>query len=233
MAGPKHFFVKLSARFGHLLQSDRLVVDGTLVQAWASHKSFRPKEEQAPPKGGISKFKGMKRSNNTHESKTDKDAKLFRKGEGTGADLCLLLSIIVDSETGYVAAGKVTSPYGFGENAEVKAANELAEEHMREGQTLVADRGYDCQKFTRNLRELSIRPHARSKSRGSSIDGRTTCRASYRASMKVRYVIEGCFGWLKSPGRLRQTMLRGTEKVSWEFRIYCAAFNLRKFSLVG
>ena len=217
----------------NLIQSDRLVVDGTLIKAWASHKSFRPKDEEEPPKGGTGKFKGMKRSNETHESKTDKDAKLFRKGDGMEAIICHLGTVLVDSETGFVTAAKVTAPCGQGENAEVKAALELADEHVAEGKTLVADRGYDCQRFTKGLRKMGVKPHARAKSRGSSLDGRTTSRESYKASMKVRYVVEGFFGWLKSNGRMRQTMLRGTEKVGWEFLLYCTAFNLRKLAIAG
>ena len=212
----------------NLLQSDRLVVDGTLIKAWASHKSFQPKE--GPPEGG---FKGKKRGNSTHQSTTDPDAKLMRKGEGMEAMLCHLASVMVDSETGFVMAAKVTPPCGLGQNAEVLAAIELAIEHMEPGQTLVGDRGYDCEAFVGGLRELGIRPHPRAKSRGSSLDGRTTSREPYKLSMKARYIVEGFFAWLKSSGRLRQTMLRGTEKVSWQFHLYCAAFNLRRLALAG
>lgn len=218
----------------NLLQSDRLVVDGTLVKAWASHRSFRPKGEDEPPEGGESlRFKGTKRSNQTHASTTDPDARLFKKGKGMEAILCFLGSVIVDSQTGFVRAARVSPPCGLGQNAEVRAALEMAEEHVSPGQTLVADRGFDCEAFTQGLREMGIRPHPRARSRGSSIDGRTTSRASYAASMRVRYIVEGFFGWLKAQGRFRQTMLRGVEKVSWEFHLYCMAYNLRKLALAG
>ena len=217
----------------NLMQSDRLVVDGTLIKAWASHKSFRPKDETEPPAGGTGKFKGMKRSNKTHESKTDKDAKLFRKSKGKEALLCHLGTIIVDSATGFVKAALASAPCGYGEGAEVRAALLLAEEHMDEGQTLVGDRLFDCKKFTEGLRKMGVRPHPRAKDKGSTLDGRTTGRASYEASMKCRYIVEGVFGWVKGNGRMSQTMLRGTEKVGWELHLYCAAYNLRRLALLG
>jgi transposase len=212
----------------NLVQSDRLVVDGTLIKAWASHKSFQPKD--GPPEDG---FRGKKRSNKTHESTTDPDAKLFRKGEGMEAMLCHLGTILVDSESGFVHAAKVTPPCGLGHNAEVLAAIELAQEHMEPGQTLAGDRGFDCEAFTQGLRQMGIRAHARAKSRGSSLDGRTTSRDSYRKSMKTRHIVERFFAWLKGSGRLRQTMLRGSEKVGWELHVFCAAFNLRRLALMG
>lgn len=212
----------------NLLQSDRLVVDGTLLKAWASHKSFQPKD--GPPD---SSFRGKKRSNRTHESTTDPDARLFRKGDGMEAMLCHLGTVLVDAATGFVKAAMVSPPCGLGQSAEVLAALELADEHMEAGHILVGDRGFDCEGFTQGLRKMGIRAHPRTKSTKSSVDGRTTHRASYQASMKARYIVEGFFGWLKSSGRLRQTMLRGTEKVGWEFNIYCAAFNLRRLALAG
>ena len=213
----------------NLMQSDRLVVDGTLIKAWASHKSFQPKD--GPPESGD--FRGKKRSNKTHESTTDKDAKLYRKGPGMEAVLCYLGTIIVDATTGFVKAAKLTPPCGLGESAEVSAALDLAEEHIDSGQTLVGDRGFDCKKFTYGLREMGIRAHPRAKAVSSTLDGRTTSRASYQASMKMRYIVEGFFGWLKASGRLRQTMLRGADRVGWEFQLYCAAFNLRRLALLG
>lgn len=212
----------------NLVQSDRLVVDGTLIKAWASHKSFQPKD--GPPDDD---FRGKKRSNLTHESTTDPDAKLFRKGEGMEAVLCHLATVLVDSETGFVTAAKVTPPCGLGTSAEVLAALELAEEHMEAGQTLAGDRGFDCQTFTQGLRAMGVKAHPRQRSRGSSLDGRTTSREAYKASMRARHIVERLFAWLKASGRLGQTMLRGSEKVGWEVQIYCAAFNLRRAALAG
>jgi transposase len=208
-----------------LLNSDRLVVDGTLVKAWASHKSFQPKD--GPPEGG---FRGKKRSNQTHESTSDPDARLMRKGDGMEAMLCHLGVVIVDSVSGLVRGAKVSRPCGLGASAEVLAAIELAEEHMEPGQTLVGDRGFDCKDFVNGLREQEIRAHPRAKSRHSRLDGRTTKRDSYTASMGRRHIVERAFAWIKDTGRMRQTKLKGTERVGWEFHLYCAAYNLRKMA---
>jgi len=209
-----------------LFQSDRLVVDGTLVKAWASHKSFQPKD--GPPEGGS--FKGKKRGNATHQSTTDPDARLFRKGKGMEAVLCHLGHALVDGASGLVRACKVTKPCGEGGSAEVKAALELAEEHTARGQTLVADRGYDCDGFVTGARALGLRAHCRAKSKGSRLDGRTTNRESYKESLACRFRVEQAFAWAKAPGRMRQTMLRGTEKVGWEMHLYCLAYNLRRMA---
>ncbi|MCG9894721.1 MAG: IS5 family transposase [Fimbriimonadaceae bacterium] len=214
------------AEMKRLLSSDRLVVDGTLIKAWASHRSFQPKD--GPPEGG--NFKGKTRSNETHESTTDPDAKLFRKGGGQESMLCHLGSLLVDSASGLVRAAKLTPPCGLGRSAEIEAALNLAGDHLRPGQTLVGDRGYDVRSFVSGLRALGIRAHPRAKSRGSSLDGRTTARESYRTSMRKRFIVEQPFAWLKSPGRMRQTMLRGTEKVGWEFHMFCMAYNLRRMA---
>lgn len=209
-----------------LLSSDRLVVDGTLVKAWASHKSFEPKD--GPGKGGD--FRGTQRSNQTHASKTDPDARLMRKGKGQESMLCHLGHVLVDTAHGLVKACQVSRACGLGGNPEVIAALELAKEHMTPGQTLVADRGYDESRFVSGLRQMGIRAHPRAKSLQSQLDGRTTKRDSYQASMKQRYRPEPVFSWVKSPGRMRQTHLRGTPKVNWEFHLYCLAFNLRRMA---
>lgn len=118
-------------------------------------------------------------------------------------------------------------------SAEVQSALELAAQHIKAGQTLAADRGFDCRAFKEGLRQLSVKAHPRRKPRGSSLDGRTVRTASYEASMKRRFIVEGAFGWIKDEGRLRQTKLRGTKKVSWELNLFAAAFNLRKLALKG
>ena len=210
-----------------LLSSDRLVVDGTLIKAWASHKSFVPKDG---PKGGGGDFRGQKRSNQTHESTSDPDARLLRKGNGHESMLCHLGHVLVDSASGLVRACRVTKACGLGLSAEVSAALEMAQEHMEPGQTLTADRAYDSADFVCGLRELGIRAHPRAKSRHSRLDGRTTKKASYAASLKTRFRPEPVFGWIKGPGRMRQVQLRGTEKVGWELHLYCLAYNLRRLA---
>lgn len=214
------------AKSRRLLESDRLVVDGTLIKAWASHKSFVPTDDD----DSDSDFRGTKRSNKTHRSKTDPDARLMRKGYGQESMMCHLGHIIVDSVSGLVRACRVSPPCGLGGNAEVLLALEMADEHMSPGQTLVADRGYDEPRFVRGLRMRGIRAHCRAKSSCSALDGRTTKKDDYRASMKTRYKPEPVFGWLKSPGRMRQTAFRGTTKVEWEFHLYCLAYNLKRMA---
>lgn len=208
-----------------LLQSDRLVVDGTLIKAWASHKSFKAKDGSDDDKPN---FKGTKRSNKTHESSTDPDSRLLRKSNGQESMLCHLGHILVDSVSGLVRCCKVTKACGMGGNAEIVTALELADEHMKPGQTLVADRGYDDRTFVSGLREQGIRAHPRAKKTHSALDGRTTRRESYEQSLGRRYIVEQAFGWIKGPGRMRQTKLRGTARVDWEFHLYCLAFNLRR-----
>lgn len=210
-----------------LLLSDRMVVDGTLIKAWASHKSFRAKDGSGDDKPN---FKGTKRCNETHETKTDPDARLMRKGKGQESMLCHLGHLLVDSVSGMVRACHVSRACGLGSDAEVLGALHLAEEHMRPGQTLVADRGYDQRGFVAGLRALGILAHPRAKSKHSALDARTTGKESYRASMKRRYIVEPVFGWIKGPGRIRQTNMRGTDRVGWEFHLYCMAYNLRRMA---
>lgn len=212
-----------------LLQSDRLVVDGTLIKAWASHKSFQPKD--GPPEEGG--FHGKKRSNKTHSSSSDPDAMLMRKGYGKESMLCHLGNVLVNSAHGLVQACKVTRACGLGGDAEVLAALELAEEHLACGQTLVGDRGYDQKAFVKGPRAMGVRAHPRARYSGSALDGRTTSKSNYAASMKKRYLPEPVFGWLKGPGRMAQTKLRGTDKVDWEMHLYCIAFNLRRMATLA
>ena len=210
-----------------LLCSDRLVVDGTQIKAWASMKSFKASDGSEDDKPN---FKGTKRRNKTHSSVTDPDSRLIRKGNGQESMLCHLGHILVDSVSGLVRTCRVTKACDLGGNPEVLAALDMAHEHMDPGQTLIADRGYDGSSFVSGLRELGIRAHPRARKRGSALDGRTTRRPSYEESMKRRYIVEPVFGWVKNRGRMRQTMLRGTEKVSYQFHLYCMAYNLRRLA---
>lgn len=212
------------AKSRHLLSSDRLVVDGTLVKAWASMKSFKAKDGSEDDK---TNFKGTKRSNETHQSKTDPDARLFRKGKGQESMLCHMGHIVVDGVSGIIRACRVTHATG---KAEVEAALAMLEEHAEPGSTAVADRFYDQGPFVKGCRRLGVRAHPRQKSRGSRLDGRTTKRPSYEVSMKTRYIVERAFGWVKGSGRMRQTVFRGTEKVESQFHIYCIAHNLRRMA---
>lgn len=211
-----------------LVVSDRLVEHGTLLKAWASHQRFRPKDEEEPPSGTLGKFDGLKCSKKTHEYKADPDSKLFRKDEEMNAISCHKGTVMVDAVAGLVMAAKVSPPSGTGTNAVVQAALALAKEHLEPGQILVGDRGYDTKDFTDGVRQIGGRPHSKAMRRGSSLEGRTTSKASFKQSMSLRYIVGGFFGGLKSSGRFRQTILRGTEAVGWEFQLYCAAYNLSR-----
>lgn len=215
------------AEFRKLVSSDRLVVDGTLIKAWASMKSFKADDGSEDDKPN---FKGTKRSNETHSSRTDKDARLYRKGPGQESMLCHMGHLLVDGATGIAKAWRLTLATG---TAEVESALEMARSKMKKGQTLVGDRLYDQEKFVQGVRSIGIRAHPRAKKKHSRLDHRTTKRPSYEASMKTRYIVERPFGWIKGPGRMRQTMFRGTARVGWQFALYVSAMNLVRIATLA
>jgi transposase len=218
------------AQSRRLLVSDRLVVDGTAIKAWASMKSFKAKDGSDDDRPN---FKGTKRSNETHFSKSDPDARLMRKSKGQESLLGFLGHVMVDSVTGLVRSCKLTQSCGLGGNPEVVTAIELAKTHMKAGQTLVADRGYDDVRFVQGLGEIGINAHPRARKVRSALPSEITESAQYEANLKRRYIPEPVFGWVKGPGRMRQTMLRGTAKVGWQFQLYCMAYNLRRMATLG
>jgi hypothetical protein len=166
------------------------------------------------------------RSNKTHESKSDPDARLLRKGKGKESMLCHISHVIVDSATGLIRACKVTKAWGLGGNAEVVAALELAEEHLKPDQILLADRGG----FVEGVRGVRIRAHPRAKDKISVLDPRLTSKTSFKESLKRRFIVQQPFAWIKGPGRMRQTTFKGTERVSWQFHPYALAYNLTKMA---
>jgi len=203
-----------------LLNSDRLVVDGTLIKAWASHKSFKAKDgsdEDQPD------FKGTRRSNETHASTTDPDARLCRKGKSQESMLAYIGHVMVDAATGIVRGCETTIASG---KAEVQAAIRIAKTCAQSGAKIIADRNYDQSPFITGIREQGMIPHPRAKSRGSGLSRQVTSSASYEESMTHRYKIEGVFGWGKSVAGMRQTKLRGVEKVGMDFTLQVVAKNL-------
>jgi transposase len=204
-----------------LLRSDRLVVDGTQIKAWAAMKSFKANDGSDDDKPN---FKGTKRSNKTHSSRTDPEARLYRKGKGQESMLCYLGHVLVDGVSGIVRNLRVTLATG---TAEVDAALEMVDGlRRRRGKKIVGDRLYDQTRFVDGIRERGATPHVRAKSIGSRMTKRTRKTAAYEASMKVRYIVEGTFGWCKSIGGMRQTKFHGREKVEWQFTVAAAARNL-------
>jgi transposase len=222
------------ARAKELLSDEHFTVDGTLVQAWAGQKSFRAKKKgsqrETPPEdpgNPTVNFHGEKRSNQTHESTTDPQARLYKKSAGSEAKLSYLGHVLTENRNGLVVQAQVTIASG---TAEREAAREMLEARgSRRRGTLGGDKGYDVREFVGDLRELRVTPHvAQNEKRrgGSAIDGRTTRHSGYETSQKKRKRVEEVFGWLKTVGLLRQTRHRGRERVSWMFTFAAAVYNL-------
>jgi hypothetical protein len=207
-------------------------VDGTLLEAWASLKSFQPKDQEiaAPPDdpGNPSvDFHGQKRSNETHESKTDADAKLARKGPGKEAKLSYSGNLQVENRHGLIVNAEVLEANG---RAERDAALLMLEQVAGDGRiTVGGDKGYDTAEFVAECRQMNVTPHVAqntARAGGSAIDARTTRHSSYAVSQKKRKRIEECFGWLKDIALLRKLKRRGLFKVGWIFTFAAAAYNL-------
>jgi len=219
-------------RVKRLLSSDHFSVDGTMIEAWASMKSFRPKGEDEPPDTGGGRntdvqFRGQKRSNETHESKTDPDAKLYRKGSGMEAKLCYLGHALMENRNGLIVDARLTRVSG---HAERLAALDMIAAHADRPcpTTLGADKGYDAADFVMELREINVTPHVAQNTNGrsSAIDGRTTRHAGYVTSQRIRKRIEESFGWIKTVAGLKKTKHRSLIKVEWSFTLAAAAYNL-------
>jgi transposase len=214
------------ARAMRLLSDEHFTVDGTLIEAWASHKSFRPKDS-TDDTGGGGNFHGSKRRNETHESKTDPEARLFRKGRGKEAKLCYMGHVLTENRHGLVVDVELTPADGRAErDAGLAMASRLPGRKRRV--TLGADKGYDTQAFVEALRELNVTPHVAQNTSGrrSRIDRRTTRHASYTISQRKRKRVEEVFGWIKTTAGLRKTRHRGRDRVGWMFTFAAAAYNL-------
>ena len=220
------------------LSSEHFSVDGTLIEAWASHKSFQPKErpnrrpEHRPrdrSAGGsrnpTTDFRGQRRSNDTHASTTDPEARLMRR-KGKEAKLSYQGHVMMENHHGLVVDARLTQADGY---AERSAALEMLEAlPTRSRVTLGADKNYDTEPFVEACRELGVTPHVaqNTTNRRSAIDGRTTRHPGYAISQRTRKRIEEVFGWMKTVGLLRKTRHRGKRKVGWVFTFTAAAYNL-------
>lgn len=246
-----------------LLSDEHFSVDGTLVKAWASMKSFQPKAEGTPPdddrgsppspdspvedhpeptpsetapmsrptrrnRNAEVDFRGEKRSNATHASTTDPEARLYKKSPGTGAMLCFIGHALMENRSGLIVQGELTRADG---HAERQAALDMIHRHSpgsTQRLTLGADKGYDAAEFVRDLRKACVTPHVAQKARHSAIDRRTTRHDGYALSLKHRKRIEEAFGWAKTVGGMAQTMYRGLERVQSRFILTMAANNLAR-----
>ena len=220
-----------------LLSNEHFSVDGTLLEAWASLKSFRPKDEppnqSEPPEGGRNPevdFHGEKRSNETHASKTDPEALLAKKGKGKEAKLCFTGHALMENRNGLVVTACVTKAT---DTCEREAAIQMLEKIPKGRQATVgADKGYDAKSFVKECRKLKITPHVAQK-QSSAIDGRTTRHEGYSRSQCKRKRIEEIFGWIKTVACLRKLCHRGIRKVQWIFTFATAAYNLVRMRNLG
>ena len=225
----QQFFMLVKAQASGLMSDEHFTVDGTLIEAWASHKSFRRKDDDASGPEAGNDFHGEKRTNETHESKTDPDARLYKKSYGKESKLSSLGHALVENRNGLIAGAMATQADG---HAERDAALLLVDEAIQQGPkkriTLGADKAYDTKDFVSTVRELGAVPHVsqNNRNRRSAIDKRTTRHPGYAISLSKRWLVEKPFGWMKQIGGLRKVKLRGLEKVQWLFVFNCAAFNL-------
>ncbi|MGH9477584.1 MAG: IS5 family transposase, partial [Terriglobales bacterium] len=213
-----------------LLSSEHFSVDGTLLEAWASLKSFRPKDGSGDPPGpgrnGAQDFHGERRRNDTHASTTDADARLFRKGPGKEARLVFMGHALMENRNGLVVGAVATRASG---HAERLAALALVEPHAgRRPVTLGTDKGYDSADFVMELREQAVTPHLAQNQSGrrSAINGRTIRHPGYVVSQRIRKRIEEAFGWAKTVAGLRKLRHRGLPKADWQFTLAMAAYDL-------
>lgn len=232
------FFAAVVARAqsAHLLSDEHFTVDGTLIEAWASHKSFKPKGDDGPSDGGRNidvDFRGKPRSNDTHASRTDPDARLYRKSKAAPAVLGYLGHALMENRNGLIVDTRVTHATG---TAEREAALEMVKRRKRNGRamTLGADKGYDAAAFVDQLRQIGVTPHiAQHTKRTSAIDARTTRHAGYEISQRKRKRVEEIFGWGKTVGPIRKVHLRGKALVAHLLHLTAAALNLVRMRNLG
>jgi IS5 family transposase len=244
-----------TARRNDLISKEHFTVDGTLIDAWAGQKSFKPKDDQNQdgPSGGGSpeieravakvlsgvkgrgwqtagrnepaNFHGEKRTNKTHQSTTDPESRLYKKG-GDGAKLRFMGHVLMENRNGLVVDTRLTQATG---KAECQSALDMIDEIPGTNRlTLGADKSYDTEEFVQELRERVVTPHVaqNNTNRRSAIDERTTSHEGYRISQKKRKRVEEIFGWAKTVGGFRKTRHKGTERVGWMFTLVSAAYNL-------
>ncbi|HEX4827113.1 MAG TPA: IS5 family transposase [Xanthobacteraceae bacterium] len=221
-----------------LLSSDHFSVDGTLIEAWCSMKSFRPKEapdvDGPPPDEPAGRnvevdFRGEKRGNATHASTTDPDALLYRKSPGTGAKLCYMGHVLMENRNGLVVDAETTRVSGHAERlAALEMIDGIVDPNGSRRITIGADKGFDTRDFVAELRERKATPHIAQNQSGrrSAIDGRTTRHPGYSISLRIRKRIEEVFGWAKSSAGQAKTRFRGLPRVRFAFTLTVAAYNL-------
>ena len=218
------------AQVKRFLSNDHFSVDGTLVEAWASLKSFRAKdgsdEPPSPGRNGERDFHGEKRANDTHESTTDPQAKLYRKGSSQPAKLYFMGHALIENRHGLVVQADATEANGTAERAAALDMIDRQDPGSERRITLGADKGYDTSDFVADLRQMCVTPHVAQKVKGSAIDGRTTRYAGYKVSQQKRKRVEEPFGWAKTIAGLAKVKVRGLARVRHAFTFAMAAYNL-------
>ena len=225
-ATAQEFFTRVLEQALPHLSKEHFTVDGTLIEAWASQKSFQPKDGGD---GDGANFHRQQRRNDTHESKTDPDARLYRKGNGQEAKLSYLGHVMIENRHGLIVDAMATTADGTAEaDAALLMATKLRRKQRRGRITLGADKGYDQRELVHTMRELGVTMHVAQNTnrRRSALDRRTTRHASYTVSQRRRPLVEKVFGWLKPIGGLRKVKLRGLENVGWLMKYAAAAYNL-------
>jgi transposase len=221
--------ILIHAETERLLSDDHFTVDGTLLEAWASQKSFRPRDEEPPPDGGSNptvNFHKQRRTNATHRSTTDPDARLYKKAQGREARLGYLGHVLMEHRSGLIVRTAVTPADGHGErDAALVMIAAVPGPHRI---TIAADKGYDTRDFVAGVRAMAATPHIaqHTTKRRSAIDGRTTRHPGYAISQQKRKLVEQGFGWMKTVGGLRKLRHRGGPLVQWIFTFTAAAYNI-------
>jgi transposase len=221
--------VLIHADSARLLSDEHFTVDGTLLEAWASHKSFRPRGNEPPTDGGGNptvNFHGQRRRNATHQSTTDPDARLYKKAQGREAHLGYLGHVLMEHRSGLIVKATVTPADGHGERDAALVMLEQIPGQQRI--TVAADKGYDTRDFVAELRGMHVTPHIAQHTTGrrSAIDARTTRHPGYAVSQQKRKLVEQGFGWMKTIGGLRKLRHRGGALVTWVFTFTAAAYNI-------
>jgi transposase len=252
------FFTRVlaKARERQLLSAEHFTVDATLIEAWAGLKSFRPKGEEPPdppppddPGNPTVNFHGQRRSNATHQSTSDPEARLARKGKGREAKLCYMGHMVIENRHGLIVQAQATSATGTAETATAEdlverlivqaatatgtvdtdeAAERVEDLASRQRRTVGADKEFDTADFVAGMRALHVTPHVAQNTtrRHSAIDGRTTRHPGYAISQRFRKRVEESIGWVKTIGLMRKVRHRGTERVDWMFVFACAVYDL-------
>lgn len=218
------------AREKNLLSDERFTVDGSQIEAWASFKSFKPKDDQDKDGGD---FRGKRRLNDTHQSTTDPEAKLFRKGNGKEAKMSYSLHILSDSQNNLLVGVSMTQA---GTKCEWEAATTMLDKHADAfditPDIVTADKAYHQQAFINDLRERGIKPHIalQGKRRCEGLDKRTTRHPSYRCSQFVRKFVEHPFGWMKAQANMRKPKVRGLKRMNFHALLQAISFNILRIS---